>query len=335
MAVVGIIANPASGKDIRRLVTQALVVGNRQKTGIVRSILVGLHAAGIRDVRVMPDLFGIGRQAIHDLHSQWAAVTRAVSFLDMTVTDTETDTATAASMLAEAGAGCIIVLGGDGTTRTIAKSCGETPLLAVSTGTNNVVPQFVDGTIAGMAAGMIALQPVNMRKELCCRSKRLDILIDGKVVDTALVDVGAVAGNFTGTRAIWDTSNLRQIAVSRASPSSIGLSSVLGMIQTVSPYEQFGLIATIGDNGLGWKVIAPVGPGLVSSVPIQEVRVLAPEQPQAIHSERPLVLALDGERVIRLREGEEATVVLETAGPWIVQVERVMEWATRERCFIQ
>jgi hypothetical protein len=335
MAVVGIIANPASGKDIRRLVTQALVVGNRQKTGIVRSILVGLHAAGIRDVRVMPDMFGIGRQAIHDLRSQWEAVTRGVSILDMTVTDTETDTLRQRVCLprqAQAASSCLVETGPPVLSL---RAAVRHLYLAVSTGTNNVVPQFVDGTIAGMAAGMIALQPVNMRKELCCRSKRLDILIDGKVVDTALVDVGAVAGNFTGSRAIWDTSNLRQIAVSRASPSSIGLSSVLGMIQTVSPYEQFGLIATIGDNGLGWKVTAPVGPGLVSSIPIQEVRVLAPEQPQAIHSERPLVLALDGERVIRLREGEEATVVLQTAGPWIVQVERVMEWATRERCFIQ
>jgi hypothetical protein len=50
-------------------------------------------------------------------------------------------------------------------------------------------------------------------------------------------------------------------------------------------------------------------------------------------AERPLVLTLDGERVIRLREGEDASVVLQTDGPWIVQVERVMERATQERWF--
>lgn len=335
MAIVGIIANPASGKDIRRLVTQALVVGNRQKTGILRSILVGLYSAGIRDVRIMPDTFGIGHQAIHDLRGQWEHVINGVSVLDMAITDTEVDTTTAAGMLVEAGAGCIIVLGGDGTTRAAAKTCGETPLLPVSTGTNNVMPQFVDGTIAGMVAGFLAQQMRSVRQELCYRSKRLDILVDGQVADMALVDVGAVAGNFTGSRAIWETSNLRQIAVARASPSSIGLSAVVGLIQPVAIHDEFGIITTIGPNGLGWRIAAPIGPGLVSTLSIQDVKMLAPGRPQPLVTDRPLVLTLDGERVIRLREGEEAAVVLQTSGPWIVQVDRVMARATQERWFCQ
>jgi hypothetical protein len=155
------------------------------------------------------------------------------------------------------------------------------------------------------------------------------------VVDMALVDVGAVAGNFTGSRAVWETSTLRQIAVARASPHSIGLSSVVGLIQPISPHDEFGIVATIGCDGLGWKVTAPVGPGLVSSVPIHAIRVLVPDQPQPIVAERPLVLTLDGERVIRLQEGQEAAVVLQIDGPWIVQVERVMERATQERWFFQ
>jgi predicted polyphosphate/ATP-dependent NAD kinase len=335
MAKVGIIANPASGKDIRRLVTQALVVGNRQKTSIVRSILVGLYSTGIRDVRIMPDTFRIGEQALHDLRGQWDKVISGVSILDMHTTNSEIDTITAARLLVEAGAGCIIVLGGDGTIRAVAKACKETPVLPVSTGTNNVMPQFVDGTIAGMAAGWIAQQETCTGQELCYRSKRMDVIVEGQVVDLALVDVAAVAGNFTGSRAVWEASTLRQIAVTRASPSSIGLSSVVGLIQPVSTHDPFGMITTLGPGGLGWTVSAPLGPGLVSSVPIQDLKMLRPNQSHSIVTERPLILTLDGEREIRLREGEQAAVVLQTDGPWIVQVERVMERATQNRWFLQ
>jgi len=34
VSLVGIIANPASGKDIRRLVSQAITVGNQQKVNV-------------------------------------------------------------------------------------------------------------------------------------------------------------------------------------------------------------------------------------------------------------------------------------------------------------
>ena len=44
MATVGIIANPASGKDIRRLVAHASVFDNNEKINIVRRVLLGLDA---------------------------------------------------------------------------------------------------------------------------------------------------------------------------------------------------------------------------------------------------------------------------------------------------
>ena len=45
--LVGIIANPASGKDIRRLVAHATTIDNQGKVSIVRCALVGLGAAGV------------------------------------------------------------------------------------------------------------------------------------------------------------------------------------------------------------------------------------------------------------------------------------------------
>ena len=67
MRKIGIIANPTSGKDIRRLVSQALVVGNREKVNIVKRVLIGAYAAGAREVMIMPDRYGIGNQSVHDL----------------------------------------------------------------------------------------------------------------------------------------------------------------------------------------------------------------------------------------------------------------------------
>ena len=39
------------------------------------------------------------------------------------------------------------------------KGAGEIPLLPISTGTNNVIPEFIEGTIAGLAAGYFSSTP--------------------------------------------------------------------------------------------------------------------------------------------------------------------------------
>ena len=67
MKPVGIIPNPASGKDIRRLVAYGSVFDNNEKVNIVRRVILGLDAMGVKDVIVMPDYFGIGARAIEDL----------------------------------------------------------------------------------------------------------------------------------------------------------------------------------------------------------------------------------------------------------------------------
>ncbi len=39
---------------------------------------------------------------------------------------------------------CLIILGGDGTSRAVAKSINETPIISISTGTNNVYPEMLE-----------------------------------------------------------------------------------------------------------------------------------------------------------------------------------------------
>ena len=44
--VVGIVANPASGRDIRRLVSGASVFDNAEKGSMILRVLTGLGAVG-------------------------------------------------------------------------------------------------------------------------------------------------------------------------------------------------------------------------------------------------------------------------------------------------
>src|SRR5437667_11976756 len=114
---VGIIANPASGRDIRRLVAHGTVFDNNEKTAIIRRVLVGLAAVGITRVAYMPEHdFGIVPRAISERSGQLASAYAALSVepLNIPLTGTSVDSTEAASMLAELRAGCIITLGGAG-----------------------------------------------------------------------------------------------------------------------------------------------------------------------------------------------------------------------------
>ena len=136
--LVGIIANPASGRDIRRLVAHGTVFDNNEKAAIVRRVLLGLEAVGIQRVAYMPEHdFGILPRALNELHGQ-SQLQQTAGPLEMPVLGTSADSTRAAQLLVEMGAGCIITLGGDGTNRAVARGCGTVPLIPISTGTNNV-----------------------------------------------------------------------------------------------------------------------------------------------------------------------------------------------------
>jgi predicted polyphosphate/ATP-dependent NAD kinase len=334
MRTVGILANPASGKDIRRIVAQAMVISNREKANIVARMLIGLHAAGVDRVLVMPDKFGIGLQAVDTLKRSMPDVTDRVEILDMEYIGAGIDTIRAVRLMLEAGAGCIITIGGDGTARLASCEIKEVPLLPVSTGTNNVLPQFIEGTVAGLAAGLVAGAGELAREKYCYRSKRLDVVVNGRVTDFALVDVAAVSGNFTGARAVWESDSLRQVAVTRASPASIGLSTIVGMLRPITTDDPFGAVVSIMPEG-GRTVTAPIGPGLIKHVPVSELVLLPPDECVPVIDERPLMLALDGEREVVIRSGDQAALCLRQDGPWVVQVDQVLKHAVQEGFFLK
>ena len=150
MSLVGMIANPAASKDIRRLVAQGRVVPDWEKVNTLKRALLGLQAVGVDRVVAMPDSSHLVARARDDSN-----LSLELESLDMPALSTEGDTVRAAQMMEEMGVGCVITLGGDGTNRAVAKGSSAIPIVAVSTGTNNVFPTMIEGTLAGLAAGLV------------------------------------------------------------------------------------------------------------------------------------------------------------------------------------
>jgi predicted polyphosphate/ATP-dependent NAD kinase len=323
MATVGVIANPASGKDIRRIVAQGWVVSNQEKIAIVRRLLRGLEAGGVDRVLFMPESLGIGYAAVEGL----GGTTLRVETLPMEVQAHQDDSTRAANMMAMFGVGCLVTLGGDGTNRAVFKGCGSrVPILPISTGTNNVFPEFQEGTTAGLAAALVATGAV-AREAACWRSKVLRLYRQGEMVDLALVDLAVASDGVIGARAIWDVSRLSELFLTRAQPWSIGLSAVGGMVRPLSARTPSGLHLVFGEGGQ--TVQAAIGPGLFATAHIQSVQELAPEQRVTLHLERQVALALDGERDLTAGPGDVFEVALCTDGPWVVDPRLALEAGVR------
>ncbi|MDR3557790.1 MAG: NAD(+)/NADH kinase, partial [Syntrophobacteraceae bacterium] len=221
---------------------------------------------------------------------------------------------------------CIITLGGDGTNRVVAKGARKVPILPISTGTNNVFSFMVEATIAGMAAGLLATDRTPL-EECVFHSTRLDIKLDGEVVDLALVDVAVCGDLFVGSKAVWDMARVSQIFLNRADPGSIGLSAIGGCLHPLGADEPGCLCLRIG-GGEGCVVKAPVAPGVIDEVVVSEQKVMNVDEEVEIATV-PSVLALDGEREVEVHRGQNARIRLEKDGPLVVDVSRTMNSAMK------
>lgn len=326
MKPVGIIANPASGKDIRRLVAYGSVFDNHEKVNIVRRVVLGLDSMGVQEVLFMPDYFGIGTRAMEDLE-----VSLKTSLLEMTMEGAQDDSTRAAEMLNKMGAACIITLGGDGTNRVVAKACGDTALLPISTGTNNVFPSMVEGTLAGLAAGVIGLN-TSSADRFTRRVPRLEIHRDGEMLDIALVDVVVSKAGFIASRAVWDISTLQEIFLARAEPGNIGFSSLGGHLCGLRSNSGKGVHIKIGPGKA--RVKAPVAPGLIPTVPVESCQVFEPGQAVPI-THTPALIALDGERELIVKKGDRFTIQISSRGPRVVDVLQTLKQASHEGLFIE
>lgn len=322
MGAIGIICNPQSGKDIRRLLSQSTTYDDVDKLNILNRMVSIILSASDEKVIIMPDRYKFGAR----LKSLYSSVdNERIEVLEMRAIYSEKDTERFAKSMSEKGASVLIAMGGDGTSRAAAKGVGDVPLLAVSTGTNNVYPVPIEGSVAGMAAAAIAAGYAKP-DECTERGKLLEIWHEGEFRDIALVEAVFTTQQFQGAKAVWDLAGIKRIVAARCHPASIGYSALLGAGAIASKEDDFGFSAkfSVAKNP-NKKVLVAAGAleKVYMSVP-KKIPVGATFTVQLEHSG---TLALDGEREIYYREGDEVTIRLSRRGPLQVSVDKALEQA--------
>jgi len=333
-AIVGVVANPLSGRDIRRLVTQASVFPTAEKANMIQRMLTAFGAVGVQRVLLSTDLGGISAAVYRAIQrhrpqkpqNRQDARWPEVDFLDgQPIRQTAQDTVGAVGRMVTAGARVIVCLGGDGTARVAASAAGDVPLLALSTGTNNVFPAVREATIAGLAAGLVATGAMPPGGATT-RAKLLEVRV-GDRTETALVDVAVSTQRHVGARAVWDPATVTQLFCAFAEPDAIGLSSVLGQLHPVTRHEPHGVTARLA-AGAPRQVLAPIAPGLVVLVGVREIEPMHPGSVHAVDA-RAGVIAVDGERELTFGPGERPAVRLRADGPRCVDVSAVLAASAR------
>ncbi|HHI00150.1 MAG TPA: ATP-NAD kinase [Thermococcus litoralis] len=318
---VGIIANPESGKDIRRLIAHASVFDNMEKVSIVRRLLLIMQELGVEKVLAMPETFGIVPAALRAIGDH---LSLEVEMLPMKIFGDWRDTIKAAELMKDK-VNVIVVIGGDGTNRLVAKSSEDIPLMPLSTGTNNVFPYMIEATIAGAAVAAIATGIVKP-KEGTFRTKRIELYEDGELKDIALIDAVTTLHSFKGSKAVWKPEYLREIVASVASPYNIGLSSIPGILKEVTEKDDMGVYVELG----GEKAIrAPIAPGVFKNIKVKEAKVLELEEEVELKTS-PSLLALDGERETEMKG--KITAKVTRNGPRVIDYKKTLRLAA-ERSF--
>ena len=323
MSTIGIIANPASGKDIRRLVSHATVVDNNEKINIVKRIILAAQGAGVKGVVIMPDTFLIGYKASEALKSS-KELKIPVEILDMRIKGSVEDTILAARLMEENKVQCIIALGGDGTSRAVAKSITTTPLISISTGTNNVYPEMLEGTVVGIAAAAVSTRTSNLGQS-CRRDKRIEIYKDGEMLDIALVDCVISKQTYIGSRAIWDPKDIQRVIVSRANPASIGFSTIVGVKKIISEDDDFG--ASINVNVGEFDLVAPIAAGTMKEIRVDEPLIHPLSELFSMSMDYKGIMALDGERELPFKKGDIFEFKITRDGPYRVNIKKTIESA--------
>lgn len=326
--IVGIIANPASGKDVRRLVARASVFDNQEKQAIVGRLLKGMAAVGVTQVAYMDDSHGIVSGALERAMQEAELYGITCTPVESTRTASVLDTETAAMAMRALGCAVVVTLGGDGTNRAVAKRWPDAPLLPISTGTNNVFPRFVEATVAGAAAGLVATGQVALAK-VARQRKLVRVSIADEAEDIALIDAVLTRERFIGSRALLAPELLAAALLTRADPAAVGMTAIGGLIAPLRHRRNAGLWLELGSGGI--TIEAPIAPGYYQPIGVRSHR--RTRLGEGLRVTGPGVLAFDGERERVLQDGQIAVLRVERAGPWVIDVGRALRQAARRGLF--
>jgi predicted polyphosphate/ATP-dependent NAD kinase len=336
---IGIIANPVSARDIRRVVANAGNLQITDRVNIVLRVLSSAAACGVKRALLMPDRGGI--RALLERHfkrTHESVSWPEIEFLDMEPTSTVEDTFQATRLLLHAGVAAIVVLGGDGTHRAVVRELVQArariPIAGLSTGTNNAFPEMREPTITGMAVGLFASGRVAAADALT-PNKLIDVhiadAVRGDRRDVAIVDAVITHDRSIGARALWKTNSLDAAYLAFADAQSIGLSAIGGLLHPVGRREPGGLAVQIAHDGRHALLAldAPIAPGMVRSVPIASWQRMVADEPMAIAATAGTV-ALDGERELAFEPGQTVQMTLRENAFLTVDVARCMTVAAEQ-----
>ncbi len=331
---LGLVANPVSARDIRRIVANAGNLQITDRVNIVLRVLQAARAAGVERALLMPDRGGI--RALIERHlKRGDATLPQIEFLDLDPTSTVEDTFAATRLLQAAGVAAIVVLGGDGTHRAVVRELverpgGAVPIAGLSTGTNNAFPEMREPTITGLAAGLYAAGRI-AAEEALQPNKLIEVQIADRARDIAIVDAVVTHDRSVGARALWKTESLAAAYLAFADPESIGLSAIGGLLQPVGRREGGGLEVQIAADPAHalLDLHAPIAPGMVRPVPVASWRRMVAGEPLLVQQPGGTV-ALDGERELAFDDGERVTMTLRENAFFTVDVARCMAVAARD-----
>ncbi|PWC36138.1 NAD(+)/NADH kinase [Azospirillum sp. TSO35-2] len=340
--VVGIVANPVSARDIRRVVANATSLQIADRANILLRVLAALRACGVQDVVMMPEHGGIRSHVERGLvraRARGEDLYPAIHTVAMPVTGTAADTHRATREMRLAGVAAIVVLGGDGTHRAVAAECGAVPIAGISTGTNNAFPEHREPTITGLATGLAVTGRVPPHIAFA-GNKRIDVSVNGgAVAEMALVDVALVTERYIGARALWRTENFRELYVTFADPEVIGMSAIAGLLEPVGRDESGGLMVRLAPGGSETgpasdpgttTLLAPIAPGMMAPVSVTDWRRMpagVPFVPKVTSGS----IALDGERELSFTERDRLSLTLRDDAFHTVNVAAVMRHAGQNR----
>jgi hypothetical protein len=329
VSTVGVIANPMSGRDVRRLAARARRENPEDKQNQLARAVVGAAAAGATRFLLVRDCFRISQSAVENVN-----IGAEFEFLDIGKLDTRPDdTRRAVRAMRDAGAGALLVLGGDGTNRIVAKAWSDAPVVPMSTGTNNVFPVMQEATIAGASAGIIASGAVPL-SEGARRAKLVRVEYQDGSRDLAVVDAVALADDSLGNLLPFEPNKLRCLVLARAEPTAVGTSPIGGLLQPCASDDDFGVevICTSARAPGSQPLLVAVSPGLYRRAHIAGVRKLAFGERTSI--EGPCLLAFDGDRTRELAAGERAELWVDREGPWVIDADRTLRAAGQEGIFL-
>ncbi len=299
--IVGLIANPVSSKDIRRLTGLARVVDVEEKANLVARLLVGIGSVPGVSILALDDQAGLVRRATRLAGEHGPEV----GYIPIEVIGTEADTRAGAAYLAGHDARALVTVGGDGTVRAAAEGWPEAPLIPVAAGTNNAFALNDEPTVTGLAAGLAVTGPSGAFSPTTAIAVQTT---EGEAL--AVIDAVVVRDRWVGAGAIWDPHQLVEAFVSSSRRTAVGVASISAALGPL----RSGHARRITFGG-STTVRAVFGPGVVLDIPVADHQDL-PQGAEVHLAETAGLIALDGERRLPAVDG----VVRPVPGPSVLDL---------------